>query len=336
MKLKNTRGLKFGTNNKWWFNGLKHSFSDSKRNVGGYRGVPHWICIMAWKMSRFKPLDLGVSLFGASKKYGLSHTGNPFNGWWFFFPTRPGKRLTFTVCELENGHRNTGLTHSKWWFSIVMLVYQRVMDYGDHPWLKILEPKGGSLQRSSKTTSLTGPNCPNHSPHFLARAACHVLRNLPACKNARRPRDNICVNGENQKEEARTKSKKPIQWIGLRENLQETIDFPIKYGAFRLKFSPNPIHWPIERCGEKGPSPHDSELRIPTQQRSVAPPFSGALATLVFWLHMTWAKLHLQKCCHQCKFHGMFVEVWSYFLNIRYGFLQTKLVRNGDKVDRLW
>ena len=23
-----------------------------------------------------------------------------------------------------------------------------------------------------------------------------------------------------------------IQWIGLRENLQETIDFPIEYGAF--------------------------------------------------------------------------------------------------------
>jgi len=23
-----------------------------------------------------------------------------------------------------------------------------------------------------------------------------------------------------------------IQWIGLKENLQETIDFPIKYGAF--------------------------------------------------------------------------------------------------------
>ena len=26
-------------------------------------------------------------------------------------------------------------------------------------------------------------------------------------------------------------------WIGLRENLQETIDFPIKYGAF-LQISP--------------------------------------------------------------------------------------------------
>ena len=32
------------------------------------------------------------------------------------------------------------------------------------------------------------------------------------------------------------------QWIGLRENLQETIDFPIKYGAFRFQFSLKPIH----------------------------------------------------------------------------------------------
>ena len=31
-------------------------------------------------------------------------------------------------------------------------------------------------------------------------------------------------------------------WIGLRENLQEAIDFPIKYGAFRLRFSLKPIH----------------------------------------------------------------------------------------------
>ena len=31
------------------------------------------------------------------------------------------------------------------------------------------------------------------------------------------------------------------QWIGLREILQETIDFPIKYGAFRFQFSHHPI-----------------------------------------------------------------------------------------------
>ena len=31
-----------------------------------------------------------------------------------------------TVCELENGHRNGGFSHRKWWCFIVMLVYQRV------------------------------------------------------------------------------------------------------------------------------------------------------------------------------------------------------------------
>ena len=28
---------------------------------------------------------------------------------------------------IKNGHRNSGFTHWKWWFSIVMLVYQRVL-----------------------------------------------------------------------------------------------------------------------------------------------------------------------------------------------------------------
>ena len=34
-----------------------------------------------------------------------------------------------------------------------------------------------------------------------------------------------------------------IQWIGLRENLQETMVFTIKYRVFRLKFSHHPILW---------------------------------------------------------------------------------------------
>ena len=37
--------------------------------------------------------------------------------------TRPGK---LTVCELENGHRNSDFSHETCWFSIAMLVYQRV------------------------------------------------------------------------------------------------------------------------------------------------------------------------------------------------------------------
>ena len=44
------------------------------------------------------------------------------------------------------------------------------------------------------------------------------------------------------------------QWIGLRENLQETIDFPKKYEAFRLKFSLKPIHW-YKKSNVTGSSP---------------------------------------------------------------------------------
>ena len=32
----------------------------------------------------------------------------------------------FTVCDIENDHRNSGFSHEKWWFSIAMLNYQRV------------------------------------------------------------------------------------------------------------------------------------------------------------------------------------------------------------------
>ena len=37
-------------------------------------------------------------------------------------------------------------------------------------------------------------------------------------------------------------AKHIYQWIGLRENLQETIDFPIFYMGFSCKFSLKPIH----------------------------------------------------------------------------------------------
>ena len=34
--------------------------------------------------------------------------------------------LVMTNIAIENGHRNSGFSHEKWWFSIVMLIYQRV------------------------------------------------------------------------------------------------------------------------------------------------------------------------------------------------------------------
>ena len=38
----------------------------------------------------------------------------------------PGYPLVICYIAIENCHRNSGFTHWKWWFSIVMLVYQRV------------------------------------------------------------------------------------------------------------------------------------------------------------------------------------------------------------------
>ena len=34
--------------------------------------------------------------------------------------------LWWTNIAIENGHRNRGFSHEKWWFSIAMLVHQRV------------------------------------------------------------------------------------------------------------------------------------------------------------------------------------------------------------------
>ena len=34
--------------------------------------------------------------------------------------------VKIAIIAIENGHRNSGFSHWKWWFSIAMLVYQRV------------------------------------------------------------------------------------------------------------------------------------------------------------------------------------------------------------------
>ena len=44
--------------------------------------------------------------------------------WWFYHCWLPSG---YVKIAIENGHRNSGFSHEKWWFSIAMLVYQRVM-----------------------------------------------------------------------------------------------------------------------------------------------------------------------------------------------------------------
>ena len=62
------------------------------------------------------------------------------------------------------------------------------------------------------------------------------------------------------------------QWIDLRDNLQETMDFPMKYGAFLFNFSLKPIHWITDpfRSSVRSPSPLGGH-----------PEFSGGDASLV-------------------------------------------------------
>ena len=58
-------------------------------------------------------------------------------------------------------------------------------------------------------------------------------------------------------------SHSQTQWIGLRENRnrkpQETIDFPMNYGVFRLKISLEPIHW--KTVGPLRSSPGEASAR---------------------------------------------------------------------------
>ena len=46
-----------------------------------------------------------------------------------------------------------------------------------------------------------------------------------------------------RKEAIHTQKEAEGQWICLREHLQETIDFPIRYMGLSCKCSPNPIYW---------------------------------------------------------------------------------------------
>ena len=54
---------------------------------------------------------------------------------------------------MENGHGNSGFSHEKWWFSIAMLVHQRVMlfsIFGPVPW----QCQTGRLQREGAPLQL--------------------------------------------------------------------------------------------------------------------------------------------------------------------------------------
>ena len=77
-------------------------------------------------------------------------------GWWFPIQQPPNrcKKVCFTSTwvdiAVENGHWNSWFTHKKWWFSIAMLVYQRVTGqwvyqktvWSDEHWVTLADGSG--------------------------------------------------------------------------------------------------------------------------------------------------------------------------------------------------
>ena len=64
------------------------------------------------------------------------------------FPHGSGYPLVICYIAIENGHRNSGFSHSKWWFSIAMLNYQRVNYNISLTW--ILRPAMGMISLINK------------------------------------------------------------------------------------------------------------------------------------------------------------------------------------------
>ena len=56
--------------------------------------------------------------FGTPRNFGIRSRGDSWGP--IIYP------LVMTNIAIENDHWNSGFSHWKWWFSIVMLVYQRV------------------------------------------------------------------------------------------------------------------------------------------------------------------------------------------------------------------
>ena len=85
---------------QWW------QFEGPHRQVQRQRWVPLW----SWQL----PLSGSRSLAN----------GALLNPPWI---SPMFSSLWWTNIAMENGHRNSGFSHWKWWFSIAMLVHQRVV-----------------------------------------------------------------------------------------------------------------------------------------------------------------------------------------------------------------
>ena len=72
-----------------------------------------------------------------------------------------------TNIAMENGHRNSGFPHEKWWFSTAMLNYQRV--YGqshDYPLVNYMVKVYISRTRKIRTITILNGKTHDFNDHF--------------------------------------------------------------------------------------------------------------------------------------------------------------------------
>ena len=114
---------------------MDHSHVTSYDRISQNAG---WEVVVAWCVD------------GRGRRLPSADANVPGTGWilhpwpqWNVYP------LVMTNIAIEHGHRNSGFSHLKWWFSIVMLVYQRVYNpsicykcaiYYIHNWSRAKKP----------------------------------------------------------------------------------------------------------------------------------------------------------------------------------------------------
>ena len=143
--------------------------------------------------------DLTLSSLSSSSFLSAWAAHGRRNGPWFvMFVRRPSKYLWQWPCyplvsshiAMENGHRNSGFSHRKLWFSIAMLNYQRVkrtvliptsVFTGILPWSTWDGQQGSNSATEFPPVIDDGPilylchnGCPSHVwlPQWLARLPC--------------------------------------------------------------------------------------------------------------------------------------------------------------------
>ena len=78
----------------------------------------------------------------------------------------------YVKIAFENGHRNSEFSHEKWWFSIAMLVYQRVFVGPLRYYLWILKESQGNQQ-------FAGAHFESHRNHMIGDIPCNIQMTYP-------------------------------------------------------------------------------------------------------------------------------------------------------------